>query len=322
MVKSLESKKSIISLLTKYGDYLIENGIIGFEDKTSKTWFVEKNGKIVTDDFSLNGNSGIALFFAYLSIVAKTKYFIYTSQEAMLEPIEKIIFDNKFDLNVLIDVVFVLSNIYKNLDKNNLRITIIKGIDIISYYIINNPEQAFKYNLNILISSYELFDFNKKQLMKLFKVINNFLYKKYKIGDLEFLNKNHMNDLIIYLARASKISHNEKMNKVISKLLQIQRHKKIIPNNKNLLSRLMLKESQYPDDIIDKEIYDGLKKVMNDEINLKNKNLSGLYDIVKKLDIMEYAKNVCGDELIDDNKNFYIKEILNHPALKVQGMGK
>jgi|GEM_PF-4690367 len=317
IIENLELKQDIISLVEQYGDYLIEDTIIGFEDNVSRTWLVERNGKIVTDDFSLNGNSGIALFLIYLSKVSKFNYFIFTSKEAMTEPIEKIdeikilnSYDNiEFDLNDLIDIVFVLSKLYENLNEDYIKISIIKGIEIINSYIIKT-KRIFKLNLNVLIMLYELFGFNRKQLMKLFTSINNFLYKKVKIDDFKVLSQTNMDDLIIYLAKIVKISNDERMNTVISKLLKFQRQKKIIPNNKNLLSRLILKENEYLDKTIDEEIYDGLNNIIHSVKNIKNDNLSGLYDIVRQLDIIEYATKVYNNELINNYKNFYDKEII------------
>ena len=153
--------------------------------------------------------------------------------------------------------------------------------------------------------------------MKPILAINNFFIKKFEAYDLEFLSKAY-DDLIIYSARAVKILNDQELNKVISDLLKIKRQRKTRPDEKYLFSKLLLKENGFADKTIDEEINEGLNNIMNSGINIKNENLSGLWNIVKRLDLINYAKKVCTNDLISNYKDLYNKEIIYRLMFEVE----
>jgi lantibiotic modifying enzyme len=122
-IPSSIDKERLMSMACKIGDHIIERSIIGYKDsEIERTWIdTMGNGIVAPMDSSLySGNSGVALFLAYLGAITNKPYFISATMEAM-EPVIRYVKEEKKaiavysseDIKELSEAVYTLSNLHK-----------------------------------------------------------------------------------------------------------------------------------------------------------------------------------------------------------------
>lgn len=172
------NKEKLTSIACKIGDYIIERSIIGYKDsKLERTWICTMgNGIIEPMDGSLyRGNSGVALFLAYLGTVTNKQYFISAAMEAMqpvLRYISQVRRSNQPSSD-LIGIFYTLSKIYNLTYNEKIKKFIKDNITVLSKFSETNKKFDESYN-DIFVTS-KLLDVTK------IKALEKFLEEKLRL---------------------------------------------------------------------------------------------------------------------------------------------
>jgi len=286
-------RKRFIELAESLGNHLIKKSIIGYNNgNISRTWinsilpdFCEKS-EVPDSVYDLyNGNSGVALFLAYLGELTKKKYFINAALEIMQESMEEINNSGGYSKTIVYEL-FTLSKIYSITKSKTIESAISKGIFSI-YKIIEegNKDNILASHIAIILSIYDVIECNKTK--KLIIDLANLLYKNIKFD-------HKCEEVLVFLIKLMSITEDKKIESTIERLLEFERK---IPSNKNyfeiLLNRLKLKELQYNDNLINEEINEALSYIIKN--GFENNKFCYNKEIVN-IEILEYAAEVLEDE--------------------------
>ncbi len=193
--KNIEKEK-LLSIVCKIGDYIIEKSIIGFKDSTlERTWIDEcKKGIIKSMDNSLFcGNSGVALFLAYLGEVTDKNYFIFASHEA-LYPVLRAIEQEGLDTFSYLDILavfYTILKIYNVTHDIRLNCFITNNCYMLLQFLRKNTIYYDIYNINI---TKEIDSFDIENSVPLEKLLGQILFL-----EITLYNK-YENKLYIYLS--------------------------------------------------------------------------------------------------------------------------
>lgn len=322
-------KEYFITLAIKLGDYIVQKGIIGFKGFIqSRSWIntISDEGRYRLSAECNNlyeGNSGIALFLLYLGTITKKDYFINTAVEAMQGSIEHL---NNLDIKVLIskgfykDVtgeVYVLSKLYTITKNYKIKEVIEKFITSVDSQIkVSNrvyPFEGLVGLMVLLIAIYENEDFI--DLRNKVIELSCLVYESIKADIKEIKNSSNFflesYLLVGVLAKLSLITANKKIKDTVEEILSYQRNKKIEYEinvyKRILLSRLMIKESKYEDDIINLEIKEALDFVIKKGFGNNPYHHNG---DLESLEILEYASKVLNDHSLKRRCNNTFEQIL------------
>ncbi|KNY28925.1 lanthionine synthetase LanC family protein [Pseudobacteroides cellulosolvens] len=314
-------KHRLLSLSARLGDHIIQKSIIGFNGSTiSRNWIttVKADKKIALSPGCYDlyeGNSGIALFLLYLGAVTKKDYFINTAMEAMGESIT---FIRNLNKNNSIEIgafrgisgeLYTLSKIYSITKDKAIKEIVKEGLLLIQTFIEKQVNTSL-FNgtsgiLAVLISIYENKDFSDIKN----KVIAtaNMVYKRIS-SQVSCENTNfgfgYGNDgVIAVLARFMAITGNFAIENTIKELLKKERDFNTCemifekPSWQSgwpgiLLSRIILKECGYNDELIDTEIYKALDYTIINGFGNSPYYYNG---DMGNLEILEYAAEVLNN---------------------------
>jgi lantibiotic modifying enzyme len=314
-------KDQLMAIATQLGNHIIQKGIIGFKDNIiSRTWIstVKKGEEFILypDSYNLGeGNSGIAIFLLYLGVATKKDYFINVALEAMQGSsfhIDSFSDQGQVKMGAFKGVsgeIYALSKIYSITKNEDIKEALKKGIYKMHTLIDNetyvNVSGGFAGVMAVLLAIYENNDHRdlKKEVFELAKEA----YKKL-INNMKLINFSEgfcdgSDGIIAVLARLLHITGNKEIEETIKEILDFQR-KRCVEERLNvssdwnqgysgmLLSRLILKESSYEDELIDTEIKEALEYTMINGFGNSPYYYNG--DIAS-LEMLEYAANVLKD---------------------------
>lgn len=317
-------REFLLKLAINLGDHIIQKSIIGFDHlTTSRTWInTVKCGndmKLSPRCYDLHdGNSGIALFLIYLGTVTKKDYFITSGVESMRESISYLNNLNNLNIENLVKTgafrgiageLYTLSKIYSITKDKTVKEVIEKSILFLQLQINKdmniNILEGTAGIIEVLLSIYEnkeFSDINDKVL-----ATANLAYKNLA-NHKDFVNSisgfGYGNDgVIAALARLLAITGNKEIEGTLRELLNVERNinpmKKIYsPSGWHkgypgiLLSKLILKKSNYKDSLIDIEISEALEQTIKNGFGNSPYYYNG---DIGNLQILEYAAEVLND---------------------------
>ena len=321
--REVKLNENLVEVCSNIADYIIEKGIIGCANSTmERTWIevVEDNKVSIIGKGLYSGNAGVALFLASLSVVTKKEYYLSVALEAMVPAIrylENISSNETIDFgafNGISSIFYTLSKLYKLTGDNKFKELIKEHIDIFYKYSSHNCINVSNGSAGVIAVLSTIHKDMEDDLLKLkIEEIVSLLYKNIiKQADLLELNEElnlgfeyGLSGVIAYLQKLTHMKNLSSVEKDIAYLLKIERYlnSKAKLNNKCsnhisgiLLSRLMLKESGYKDEVLDEEIKALLKECLDQGLG----------------ENPYYGKGQLGNlEILDK-----AAEILNHEELK------
>lgn len=313
---------AILDVATNIGDYIIERGIIGYKDsRIERTWIsVLENGRVsIIGNNLYEGNNGIALFLAFLGAISKKEYFVESALEA-LEPvirdIEKINKDTDLQLGAFKGVsgtFYTLAKIYKLTGKESIKDFIKSNISIL-YRLADDK------NINVMDGSAGVIailtciynDIDDSDIKDTIRVLIEVAYRNVIVEVRDLEDKETLtvgfayglSGILAYLSKLLSVKHSKDLEDNIAYILKIER--KIYQKEKNslknnwlngcggiLLSRLMLKDSGYNDELLDYEIDDLINITINKGLG---DNPYYAYGQIGNLEILNYAAKVSNNE--------------------------
>lgn len=339
-------RENLLEVACNIGDYLIEKGIIGFNDSgIERTWIdILESGKISTIGNNLyEGNNGIALFLAYLGAISNKNYFIDAALESMktvIRYLETINEDSNLSLSTfkgISGIFYTLSKLYKLTGDKSIKKCIKEKISIlyklIDYKCINAMDGSAGV-IAVLTCIYN--DIDDKSLKETIYNLLDIAYKNIvdqvnSLKDSDIYNIGFaygLSGVVAYLSKLISIKNENHIKETIKNILTIER--KLYEKEKNnlssswlngcsglLLSRLMLKSIDFPDEFIDDEINDII------DLNIKNwryDNPYYAYGQIGTLEVLNYAaKTLKNDKLKNrciDTYNKIIESTLNGTMYK------
>lgn len=335
------NSKNLLTVACNIGDYIIQKGIIGYKDSNiERTWIdTLENGVVsIIGNNLYEGNNGIALFLAYLGVVSDKDYFVNSALEAMIPVTRYVANINKnteFSLSGfkgVSGIFYTLSKLYKLTGKENIKDFIKNNISIL-YKLIDdkciNVIDGSAGVIPILICIYN--DIDDKELKTIITKLLNIAYTNV-VEQIKLLENNRVFNLgfayglsgvIAYLSKLISIKKEQNIESVIGYILNIERklYKKGENNLKNnwlngcagiLLSRLMLKDAGYNDDLLDTEI-DNLIEITIEKGLGDNPYYA--YGQIGTLEILNYAAKISKNETLKNRcistYNLIIQKALN-----------
>lgn len=315
-------KHRLLSLCVRLGDHMIQKSIIGFDGfSTSRNWI----NTIKLDKYPIpssgcddlyEGNSGIALFFLYLGVVSKKDYFINTSMEAMRESIAFISnLDEKSSVEIgafrgISGELYTLSKIYSITKDETIKEVVKKGLLIIQSIIgtqsNNSVFEGTSGIMAVLLSIYQNKDFSdiKDQVYSTANLAYERIASSLNCAENTISGFGYGYDgVIAVLARLMAATGNTAIETTIRELLRIERaantSEKIFDKpgwEKGwpgiLLSRILLKECGYNDELINSEIYKALDHTIKSGFGNSPYYCNG---DIGNLEILEYAAEILNN---------------------------
>lgn len=324
-------KLDLISYSIFLGNYIIENSIIGqANDGYERTWISINYRNKNTKNLNFNimavknslyyGNGGIALFLLYVGYTFKINYFINTSKDAIKPLIEEIYSmkeDKIYSLEFYKGITGYLFVLYKFYTLTN-NIEYLNAVNIEIEYIYNrikNNNKILSISDIIGVMKIILF-FNNNEFIyfsEKFKfILNRCIYYIDKIYLQKTKDVKYCSELLIYLSSIYNILEYKYIKNLIKKILNIQRSldnkdllKGINPEIQ-ILSRIILKQNNYCDLLIENEIKSLLEIITNKNTNIYDTYLN---EIIRQ-EIIEFCSNaICSKELSNIN-NLLIDNII------------
>lgn len=313
-------KGNLIEIACNLGDYIIQNGIIGYKNSIiSRTWITTVsdanfgNGITVSPtSYNLHdGNSGIALFFLYLGVISKKNYFITSALEAMEDCINHIKSLNN-EPNASLDAfkaitgeIYTLSKIYAVTKDHHIKCIIKDSLFYIKRSIKDNISINTSKVIGVLLSMYTNIAFIdiKDELLDLANLCYNNIVSNMPLENTLLSLDYPLNEFIIFSAKLMSITSNKSIECSINTMLNFQRSREYLVNIQNkasfnkeyadiLLSRIILRKYGYTDKLLNEEIAKTL------EFTIKNGfGNSAFYSNgdIKSFEILEYAAEVLKD---------------------------
>lgn len=312
---SIVNKEELLKLALSLGDCLVQKGIIGFSNmKTGRTWISTLNNSSLTGERSLGpignsmdyGNSGIALFLAYLSAITKREYFLTVAMEAMESPIADLKdFGTSFKKNSenytdIIGEVYVLSRIYILTKDENIKEVLEKVILSLETLIKEdshlNTIKVSSGTLAVLLDTSLKIDDKvfKNKLGALAKELHKSIIININIINLHCDNK----EIIAFLSLYLSVNKDKEIESTIKKILTNERNVKSKEQDyseilRTFLYRLILKKYGYVDSDLDNEINYGLNYIMEHGFYCSSHYFNGH---IGTLDVLKYASKILNDE--------------------------
>lgn len=302
-------KKRFTELAEMLGDHLIKKSIIGYSNgNISRTWvnsvlpyFGNDSGILDNVSSLCNENSGVALFFVYLSNLTKKKYFMNVALEIMHESIEWIDNIEEYSKDIVY-VLFTLSKIYYITKSKPIELAINKGIFSI-YKIIGEGKKDYisAKHMSIILSIYDVIDCNETK-----KIIMN-------LADISYKNINFdykCEEILAFLIKFREITDYKKIDIAIENLLAFERNTSFNINSiEALLNRIKLKKLGYIDNLINSEINEVFNYIIKNGFN-ENNSTSCNQEIIN-IEIFEYIAEVLESDIIKNRCINTYNDIVN-----------